>query len=123
MILTCWDRFLIIGLVIVALSCLGIVRYMADGPDMVIVQVDGEEVVRQPLSDDRRLSVQGPLGRTEIEIKDERVRVVDSPCNRKICVKTGWIDRSYQTIVCAPNRIVIRLLSRKDADKLDGITG
>ena len=107
----------------VALLGLGVVRYRTGGTDTVVVQVDGEEVIRASLADDRRFSVDGPLGRTEIEIKRKRVRVVDSPCSRKICVHTRWIDKPYQTIICIPNRVVIRLLSSDDNGKLDGITG
>ena len=121
--LTRYDRFLIIGLIVLGLLGLVIVRYVAGGSDTVVVQVDGAEVIRASLSHDRRFSVEGPLGKTEIEIKDKRVRVVDSPCGRKICIQTGWIHKPYQTIICAPNHVVIRLLGGKDSDKLDGITG
>jgi hypothetical protein len=106
----------------VAILGLGVVRYMAGGTDTVVVQVDGKEVIRASLNEDQRFSVDGPLGSTEIEIRDNRVRVVDSPCRKKICVNTNWIDKPYQTIVCAPNRVVIRLLSSRDEDEFDGIT-
>jgi hypothetical protein len=122
-ILTRCDIFLVIGLIAAALLCLGVVRYKTGGTDVVAVQVDGEEVVRSSLTEDRRFSVDGPLGETEIEIKGKRVRVVDSPCRKKICVHTGWIDKSYQTIICVPNRVVIHLFSGSGKDKLDGITG
>jgi len=120
--LTRYDRFLIIGLLALALLCLGIVRYRAGRTDTVLVQVDGEEVIRASLAADRRFWVDGPLGRTEIEIRDERVRVVDSPCERKICVRTGWIGKPYQMVICVPNRVVIRLLGSDDDDGLDAIT-
>ena len=121
--LTRYDRFLIAGLVVIALLALVVIRYRAGGVDTVLVRVDGKEVFQAPLSDDRRLSVDGPLGKTEIEIKDGRVRVVDSPCRRKTCVHAGWIDKAYQTIVCMPNRVVIRLTGGGDSDGIDGITG
>ncbi len=120
--LTRSDIFLIVGLLAVAILGLGVVRYMSGGTDTVLVQVDGKEVIRASLNEDQRFSVDGPLGSTEIEIKDNRVRVVDSPCRKKICVNTDWIDKPYQTIVCAPNRVVIRLLSSNGEDGLDGIT-
>jgi len=95
---------------------------MSGGTDTVVVQVDGEEVMRASLGEDQRFSVDGPLGSTEIEIEDNRVRVADSPCRKKICVDTDWIDKPYQTIVCAPNRVVIRLISSNGEEELDGIT-
>ena len=120
--LTRYDKLLIVGLLVVALLCLGVVRYRTGGTNIVVVHVDGEEVIRASLAEDQRFSVDGPLGETEIEIKDKRVRVVDSPCRREICVQTGWIGKPYQTIICMPNRVVIRLLSNGDSDKIDGIT-
>jgi hypothetical protein len=120
--LTHYDKLLIAGLLAAALLCLGIVRYRTGGTDTVVVQVDGEEVIRASLAEDQRFWVDGPLHRAEIEIKDKRVRVVDSPCEKKICVRTGWIHKPYQTIICVPNRVVIRLLGSDDDDELDGIT-
>ena len=118
---TRYDILLIVGLLAVALLALVVIRYRAGEVDTAVAQVDGEEVIRLPLADDRRFSVEGLLGKTEIEIKDRRVRVTDSPCGRKTCVHTGWIYKSYQTIICMPNRVAIRLVG--DGDKLDGITG
>ena len=107
----------------VALVALGIMRYGTGAVNEVSVQVDGEEVIRLPLTNDKRFSVEGPLGKTEMEIKDGQVRVIDSPCGRKTCVHTGWIHKAYQTIICMPNHVVISLLGSSDDNKLDGITG
>ncbi|MFC1718628.1 NusG domain II-containing protein [Candidatus Poribacteria bacterium] len=120
---TRYDTLLIVGLLAVALLALGVIRYRAGAVDTVVVQVDGEEVIQAPLADDKRFSVDGPLGKTEVEIKDKRVRVTDSPCARKTCVHAGWIDKPYQTIICMPNHVVIRLTGKGDNGELDGITG
>jgi hypothetical protein len=119
---TRYDIFLIAGLLLVAFLILGVIKYKAGGADTVVVQVDDEETLRVPLTENRRLSVDGPLGKTEIEIKDGRVRVVDSPCDGKTCIYNGWIHKPYQTIICMPNRVVIRLVG-SSKDTLDGITG
>lgn len=122
MILTRFDRLLIAGLLVTAIVWLGIVRYRSGKTDMVVVQVDGKEVIRSVLAKDDRFSVEGVLGNTEIDIKDGQVRVIDSPCSRKICVQTGWIHKPYQTIICAPNHLVIYLISSDNSDELDGVT-
>ena len=120
--LTRGDKLLITGLIMAAVLGLIIIRYRAGGTDAVVVKVDGRQAIRVSLAEDRHFSVEGPLGKTEIEIRDRRVRVVDSPCNRKICVHTGWIHKPYQTIICVPNRVVINLLGSGEGNKLDGIT-
>jgi len=118
--LTRYDRILIFGLIAVALLCLLIIRCMATRADAVIVSINGREAIRSPLIQNRHFSVHGQLGEAEIEIKDGRVRMVNSPCPKKECVQTGWIDKPYQAIICLPGRIVIRLTSGND--EIDGIT-
>lgn len=119
---TRYDIFLIVGLLILASLGIAVMRYTQGGVDIVVVQVDGEEVIKASLSGDQYFSVDGELGQTQIEIKNERVRITDSPCKRKTCVHTGWIHRGYQTIVCMPNHVMIRLTGSRDDEEIDGIT-
>jgi hypothetical protein len=47
-----------------------------------------------------------------IEVKDGKVRmlVMDRKiCPNAICSDTGWIDKSYQSIVCLPNKIIVTI--------------
>ena len=47
--------------------------------------------------------VAGELGETTFEIKDGRVRIIDSPCSNKTCVAQGW----HNPLVCLPNKVMI----------------
>lgn len=49
--------------------------------------------------------VQGTLGKTRFEIKDGRIRIIDSPCPNKICIHQGWDS----PLVCLPNNVIITL--------------
>ncbi|MBN1836501.1 MAG: NusG domain II-containing protein [Spirochaetales bacterium] len=71
-----------------------------------------------PLDSRQTLEVPGPLGITTVEIADGSVRVVDSPCSEKTCIKSGSISRPGQTIACLPNRVfvVIRGRAREEID-------
>jgi len=45
-----------------------------------------------------------------IEIEDGRVRMLPMDkdiCPKGICSHTGWIEHSYESIVCLPNQIMI----------------
>lgn len=47
-----------------------------------------------------------------IEVKDGKVRMLEMDkeiCPNAICSDTGWINKSYQTIVCLPNNIIVTL--------------
>lgn len=76
-----------------------------------------------PIEKDRVLSVDGPQGKTTIEIKQQKVRVKDSPCRKKLCVKQGWTERGV--IVCLPNKVVITIGNDNDEINtvVDAITG
>ncbi len=63
-----------------------------------------------------------------IEIDDRRIRMLemdDHLCPKKICSHTGWIEYSYQSIVCLPNKIMIAFSETASGDigeNLDGVT-
>lgn len=47
--------------------------------------------------------VPGELGNTIFEIKEGRVRIIDSPCPNKTCISQGW----HNPLVCLPNKVMI----------------
>jgi len=50
-------------------------------------------------------------GRIQIEVKAGKIKIIKSDCPQHICVNMGWIRYSGQTIVCAPNKVVIEVKS------------
>ena len=48
-------------------------------------------------------TVDGEIGPTSFEIKDGRVRIIDSPCPNKTCISQGW----HNPLVCLPNKVMI----------------
>jgi hypothetical protein len=79
----------------------------AVGARRVHITAEGAEYAVVPLDEDRIINVPGPLGKTTVEIKGGRVRVLDSPCPNKTCVSQGWVEGPGETIVCLPNRVSI----------------
>lgn len=59
-------------------------------------------------------SVQGELGPTVFEIKDGRVRIIDSPCPNKTCITQGW----HNPIVCLPNKVMITVQGEDEFDAI-----
>lgn len=94
-----------------------------------LIEAGGRPVYSLPLDRERSVAVDGPLGKTFIEIKDGRVRVADSPCRNKLCKHQDWTSRG--AVVCLPNRVIITITAPqtksspdKTLDKtLDGISG
>ena len=72
-----------------------------------VVRVAGELRMIVPLRTNRFLTLNTPRGRMILEVEPGRIRVRESDCPDKVCVRTGWITNASQSIVCVPNRTVI----------------
>ncbi len=80
----------------------------------VVIEVNHKEVERLPLSENQIVHVTGPIGETAVEIKDGKARVLKSPCNRKLCIKSGYIQYADRFAACLPNRVIVRVLGSTD---------
>ena len=58
--------------------------------------------------------VEGLLGKTVFEIKNKKVRIIDSPCPGKNCIKQGHSN----PLVCLPNKVIITLENYGEFDAL-----
>jgi len=116
------DRILFLLLLSVSLAGIFFIKDIIPQSRSVLVEVNGKPVYILPLDKNRILSVEGPEGNTFIEIKDRKVRITDSPCRNKLCVKQGWINSG--SIVCLPNRVVVTIGDKdRQKDGPDAITG
>ncbi len=104
-------RLALILVALAALALLGSVtaRAVPAGSSRVAcyeVQVSGAPVLRLDPRVNGVFAVEGPLGETQIEIRDGRARIVASPC-REPAWHGGWLSRLGQKSICLPNRVVI----------------
>lgn len=118
-ILTIGDKLLIACLFISSGFSFLWIKNIHASAKFCVISVNGKVAWRVPLSENREIAVDGSLGHSHIEVKDGKVRMLDSPCPLKLCVKTGYIDGSNDMIVCLPNRVIVNI---KGEEKLDGIT-
>jgi hypothetical protein len=80
------------------------------GPaEFALVSAPGAPDRQLPLATDALLEVRGRLGTSRIEVRDKRVRFVDSPCVNRLCIHMGWLSRSGQVAACLPNGIVVEV--------------
>ena len=88
----------------------------------VVVTVNQKETIRLPLKTDQITHVKGPLGLTEVEIKNGRARILRSPCKNKVCIKSGYIRYADRLAACIPNRVVVRIVG-KNHRGVDAVVG
>jgi hypothetical protein len=95
---------LVLGLlVVIAVARLG----TAGGDDRVLIRQAGQTFAETGLRVNRIIDVPGPLGITQVEIRDGRVRVRADPGPRQLCVRQGWLAPG-ETAVCLPNRVSVQ---------------
>jgi hypothetical protein len=81
--------------------------------EKVIISVDKTNDFVYPLNQNKEIIVNGKLGEAKIEIRDGKVRILNSPCPLKICEKKGWISKKGDFIICVPNRVIIKIEGKK----------
>lgn len=68
--------------------------------------------------DDKRIELKGKEGIIDLkdygkniilEVGDGKARFLESDCNDKICIKTGYIQKCGEVAVCLPNRVAIEI--------------
>ena len=49
------------------------------------------------------------------EVKNGKIRLTEASCPDKICVKTGYIGSSGQSIICVPNKITVSVVGSDES--------
>lgn len=90
------------------------------------VKVGSEIVMTIDLDQNGLYPVQGIPGAGILEVKDGQIRMQEMSrdiCPNGICCRlTGWIEKTTQSIVCLPNKIVVSLIGLAETD-VDLISG
>jgi len=109
-----WDLALA-GAVLLAAAALYLLFQPGKQGAWAVVTVDGEELGRYALSEDRTLAI-GEEAYNILEISGGTAAVVEANCGDHTCVRTGAISREGETIVCLPHKMVIRVVGGAAGD-------
>ena len=140
------DIILFIVLVIIGLAAsaaLTLSHGEAGSGAKVIIESGGDLYARYPLAEDRTIIVPAPKqtavdapsadpGDTPsaqydyynvVVISGGTVSVTEASCKNQVCVKHGAISRPGESIVCLPNRLVVRIEnSSEEGGGYDSVT-
>ena len=116
-----WDLFAALGVVFLACALLLLpLLWQKEGATLVVTTPDGV-VGRYALDEDREFTVSARGITLCVVIRDGKAYVLRSDCDDGVCVDSGKIHRSGETIVCAPAGVRLRIEGR-DAD-VDFVAG
>ena len=119
------DIILLAGVLLVGAVLAAVLFCTSSGGGQVQVRVDGSVAATYPLSRDASYTINGANGGTNLlVIEDGTARIEEASCPDGICVNTGRISRSGQSIVCLPNKVVVEIISAQGDDAgVDIVTG
>lgn len=61
------------------------------------------------LNKNQTIKVEGTPGYCIFEISEKKIRVIESTCPDKLCIKQGWIAKGGQSIICLPSKIIAEI--------------
>ncbi|MDG5814924.1 NusG domain II-containing protein [Chitinispirillales bacterium ANBcel5] len=91
-------------------------------PGEVVIFRDNQPIATYPLRSENVISIRGELGQVGIMISDGKVQIHSVTCPHQICKRSGAIQRSFQQLVCVPNRILVEIRTSEDSGGIDAIT-
>lgn len=118
-ILTIADKILIIFLILFSFSYFFLQDFFLSPASYILIEVDNRLIGKFKLSQEKLIDVQGKIGTSVVRINDGNVRIIESPCPHKLCMK----NRIGNLIVCIPNGVVIKFMNNDGENlKYDSIS-
>ena len=130
------DIILFIVLVVAGLAVSAVLAMSNTGGDTVAIESGGELYATYPLSEDRTIIVPSPEENvSSMQVPDDsrpaseqfthynvvtisggKVSVTEASCKNQVCVKHSEISLSGESIVCLPNRLIVRIEGGNDEE-------
>ena len=110
--ITFGDKFLAGFLLLLSIFLLVIFFVFQHKGNQTIIWYNGKEFGEFSLAADRIIAVDKKIS---IQIKNNKVRVIENTCPNKICIAQGEISREGAVIVCIPNKLLVEIKSERTA--------
>lgn len=110
--------FIIIGVVAVIVSVLAFFLYFvnADSGSVVIVEKDGEVIETLSLEQDAERVYEFDGETNTLVIEDGKAKITDANCPDGICSQHKSINKSGESIICLPHKLVVTVSNDKEND-------
>lgn len=113
------DIKLIIIILLIAITVLFVIVIIdKNNSKEALVYYDNNLVLTIDLneSEEKIYIVDGFNGEVKIIAGNGKIKVDEEESPLHLCSKQGFIEESYESIVCLPNKIVIKISSKKKKD-------
>lgn len=117
------DIILIAAVLVIALVSFAAIKMTQKDGKQVVVTVEGKEVYKTSINKDQTYKIPEENGTNIMQIKDGKVTMKKADCKDQICADHKPIEKSGETIVCLPHKVVIEIKSESGKEQeLDGVT-
>ena len=96
----------------------------SNAAESVLICVNGREYAEYRLRDiqqPKQIVINTEYGRNVLEIDKDGAKMLEADCPDKTDVKCGKITKPNQMLICAPNRLTVRITG-KAANNADKVT-
>ncbi len=118
-------------LIIVLILLLSVLSYIimalnitAEAPRSVEITVNGKLYAQYNLAEiksSKNVEIKTEFGINTLKLTDDGAEMISANCKDKLDIKCGKITKVGQIIVCAPNRVLVKLTGDAD-EKIDKVT-
>ena len=85
---------------------------------IALVYYENKMILKIDLSKNDEYIVDGYNGKVYLEVKNNQIRVKEENSPKHLCSYQGFISKTYETIVCMPNKIIIKIDAEEDLDTI-----
>lgn len=106
-------------LIITMLSVIGVKGFLMKEikGSRVEIYVDSKlRFVEELKKEKKKIFVPTVLGGIDVELVDNKVRVISSNSPKKLIVKQGFISKAGETLIGVPDRVIIKVTGDSDLD-------
>ena len=112
------DIVLIVIILLVAI--LFFCFYAREDGKIANVYYENNLILKINLKENKEYDVTGYNGNVHLVVENGKIKVEEENSPKHLCSKQGFISSSYETIVCLPNKIVIKIKSEDSVDTVIG---
>lgn len=116
--------FILITVILIAIAALfGYTKFKDANEEAAVVAVykDNELYKEIPLDEEVEFTIKDREHMNKVKVHDNGVEVTEANCPDKVCVKTGFITKPSQSIVCIPNKLNIKIIDNNSSDEIDAV--
>lgn len=110
------DIKLITIISIIVLTIFIIINITKKKGELAEVYYEDKLILSIDLTKDGEYTVEGKLGEVILEVKDKKIRVKKENSPKNICSKEGYIEDNSKTLVCLPNKIIVKIVNDNEID-------